>query len=129
MAQALRKPRPEPRSYRERIRELVEQDRVGAARALLAEALELGDHGEDLSHWQSVLAPAKAVPQVGGELDIDRTADFEWLKTQSKPYRGEWVALFQGELLAHNPTLQGILKDLEGHPSEPGRRALLHRIY
>jgi hypothetical protein len=129
MAQALRKRTPETRSYRERIRELVEQDRVGAARALLAEALEQGVHGEDLSHWQSVLAPAKAVPQVGGELDIDRTADFEWLKTKSEPYRGQWVALFQGELLAYNPTLQGILRDLESRHSGPGRRALLHRIY
>jgi hypothetical protein len=68
-------------------------------------------------------------PQVGGELDIDRTADFQWLKTQSEPYRGQWVALFQGELLAHNDTLQGILQDLESFPSGPGHRALLHRIY
>ena len=41
-AQPLRKPDPDHRSYTERIRELVEQDRVEGARKLLAEALEQG---------------------------------------------------------------------------------------
>lgn len=88
MAEAIRKPRPEARTYRERIRELVEQDRVGAARALLAEALEDRDHDEDLSHWQSVLAPAKVL-RVGGETSPDSTPDFEWLKVHSDSYRGQ----------------------------------------
>ena len=80
MAKALRKfQEEETRSYRERIRELVEQDYVGAARKLLAEALEKEDHEEDLSGWQQVLAPAKIL-RVGGERDIDRTPDFQWLK-------------------------------------------------
>jgi uncharacterized protein DUF5678 len=126
MAQALRKPQPETRSYRERIRELVEQDRVGAARALLAEALEKGDHGEDLSHWQSVLAPAKVL-RVGGETAPDATPDFEWLKAHSDEYRGEWVALLKGGLLAHRPTLQEILADTEKHPQR--HWILLHRIH
>lgn len=120
MAEAIRKPRPEARTYRERIRELVEQDRVGAARALLAEALEDKDHGEDLSHWQSVLAPAKVL-SVGGEPDIDRTADFEWLKDHADSYRGQWVALLGGELLAHSASLDEVVatlkKDKLKHPA------------
>jgi hypothetical protein len=126
MAEALRKPTPETRSYRERIRELIEQDRVGAARALLAEALERGDHDEDLSYWQSVLAPAKVL-RVGGETAPDPTPDFEWLKVHSGSYRGQWVALLRGELLAHRPTLQEILSDTENHPQK--RWILLHRIH
>jgi hypothetical protein len=126
MAKPLRKTEPETRFYKERIRELVEQDRVGAARKLLAEALEKGDHGEDLSGWQRVLAPAKVL-RVGGELDIDRTPDFQWLKDHSDMYRGQWVALFGGELLAHGENLKELLAKLEDHPR--GRRALLHRLY
>ena len=124
--QALRKPDPDTRSYRERIRELVEQDYVGAARKLLAEALEKEDHEEDLSGWQQVLAPAKIL-RVGGERDIDRTPDFQWLKDHGDEYRGQWVALFGGELLAHGEDLEKVLSQLEDHPS--GQRALLHRIH
>lgn len=126
MAQPLRKPDPDTRPYAERIRELVEQDYVSAARELLAEALEKGNHGEDLSGWQRVLAPAKIL-RVGGELDIDRTPDFQWLKDHGETYRGQWVALFGGELLAHGENLKQLLAELEHHPR--GRRALLHRLY
>jgi Family of unknown function (DUF5678) len=126
MAKALRKLQEETRSYRERIRELVEQDYVGAARKLLAEALEKGNHGEDLSGWQRVLAPAKIL-RVGGERDVDRTPDFQWLKDHGDMYRGQWVALFGGELLASGANLEKLLAQLKDHPS--GHRALLHRIH
>jgi hypothetical protein len=127
MAKALRKPQEEEtRSYRERIRELVEQEYVGAARKLLAEALEKGDHEEDLSGWQQVLAPAKIL-RVGGERGVDRTPDFQWLKDHGDMYRGRWVALFAGELLASGESLTDVLAQLEDHPS--GSRALLHRIH
>ena len=43
MAHALRKPEPDTRSYVERIRDLVEQDYVGGARKLLAEAIQQGE--------------------------------------------------------------------------------------
>jgi len=126
MAQALRKMAPETPSYRERIRELVEADQVKAARDLLAEALERGDHGEDLSHWQRVLAPAKTLA-IGGELDLDRTLDFRWLDENEETYRGRWVALVGGELLTYAETLDEVLAALKGNPR--GKRALLHRIY
>jgi hypothetical protein len=127
MAKALRKPQEEEtRSYVERIRDLVEQDYVGAARKLLAEALEKGDHGEDLSGWQRVLAPAKVL-RVGGERGVDRAPDFQWLKDHANEYRGRWVALFGGELLAHGDSLSDVVVQLEEHPSR--NRALLHRIY
>lgn len=125
MAKALRKPSEETRPYAERIRDLVEQDYVGGARKLLAEALEKGDHGEDLSGWQRVLAPAKIL-KVGGPRDIDRTPDFDWLKQHWEDYRGQWVALLGGKLLAHSKSLKDVLaalkKDETPHP------ALLHHI-
>jgi hypothetical protein len=127
MAQALRKPiQEETRSYYERIRELIEADRVEAARALLAEALERGNHGEDLAGWQRVLAPAKVRP-VKGKKAPDPTLDFQWLKDHSWEYRGQWVALLGGELLTCGPTLQKVVADLEHHPEKDW--ILLHRIH
>jgi hypothetical protein len=113
MAQALRKPtQEETRSYYERIRELIEAERVPAARKLLAEALEKGDHDEDLSGWQRVLAPAKVL-RVGGERDIDRTADIQWLGEHAKEYQKQWVALLGGELLAHSASLEEVVSVLK----------------
>ena|SRR5215210_2436547 len=126
MAQALRKPTPEEtRTYRERIRELVEQDRVGAARALLTEALERGDSGEDLSLWREILAPAK-VRKSSKERDFDRTPEIHWLTQHGRKYRGQWVALLGEELLAHSPSLNAVVVALE--KNKPKRRPLLHYI-
>ncbi|HEY0553938.1 MAG TPA: hypothetical protein VGG20_06695, partial [Thermoanaerobaculia bacterium] len=55
MAQALRKPTNEKRSYIERISDLVNHDCVQGARRLVAEAIRLGERDEDLLRWQSVL--------------------------------------------------------------------------
>ena len=125
MAQPLRKPDPEMRSYRERIRELVEQDRVGAARALLAEALEQGGHGEDLSRWREILAPAR-VRKSTKEPDFDRSPEIHWLTEHGGEYQGQWVALLGSELLAHSKSLEEVVGALEKH--RPSRRPLIHYI-
>jgi hypothetical protein len=107
MAQALRKSDPGNRSSAERIRELVEQDSVGGARKLLAEALERGERDEELLQWQRVLAPAKFLG-FSDELEPDRTPEFEWLRTHRKDYRGQWVALAEDRLLAHSEDIQEV---------------------
>ena len=61
MGQALRKIESATGTYGERIRELVEADKVEGARRLLAEALKSEDLGEDLSYWQTVLAKGKPI--------------------------------------------------------------------
>ncbi len=126
MGQPLRKAEPETRSYSEKIRELVEADRVGGARRLLAEALEKGEHDEYLSYWQRVLAPAKPLRVGGGEPDFDRTPDIQWIREQSAAYRGQWVALLGGELLAHSESLEEVVQVLE--QNRPARSPLLHYI-
>ena len=130
MRRALKEiPQEEPRSYVERIRELVEQERIGAARALVAEAVAKGEREEGLLRWQELLAPGR-IRGLNPERDIDRTADFRWIRTQGPSYRGQWVALFGGELLAHASSQKAVgeLLDARGWESRPGRRALLHFI-
>jgi hypothetical protein len=125
MAQPLRKPTPQMPPYRERIRELVEQDRVGAARLLLAEALERGDHEEDLSRWREILAPAR-VRKSHKQPDFDQDAEIQWLSQHGSEYRGQWVALLGGELLAHSQSLEEVVAALE--QNRPQRRPLLHYV-
>lgn len=108
MAQPLRKPVPEPLSYSDRIRERVEADDVMGARALVAEAVERGEADKDVLAWQRVLAPSKPI-RVGGERDIDRTADLKWFEEHGKEYQHEWVAVLQGELLGHSASLDDVM--------------------
>ncbi|HEX3551793.1 MAG TPA: hypothetical protein VIA62_01015 [Thermoanaerobaculia bacterium] len=125
MGQPLRKAEPETRSYSERIRELVEADRVGGARLLLAEALEREDHDEDLSGWEEVLAPGKVIG-TSDELDPDRTPELQWLAANGRDYRCQWIALAENRLLAHSENLDDVLSAVKG--MKPGRRPLLHYI-
>lgn len=119
----------EPRSYVERIRELVERDRVDAARKLVAEAVAKGVQEEKLRYWQEVLAPAKILGTSPAD-EPDRTEDFRWLDAHWQEHRGQWVALFGGRLLAHGDSLGDVLALLKstGQESRPGRRALVHYI-
>jgi hypothetical protein len=125
MAQPLRNPEPDARSYVERVRELVEQERVPAARKLLAEAEERGIVDEDLASWQRVLAPAKSWISKR-ERDFDRTPEILWIARHSDAYRGQWVALLGSELLAHSESLEEVVSNLE--KDRPARRPLLHYI-
>jgi hypothetical protein len=125
MGHALRKIEPEPRSYSERIRELVEADKVEGARRLLAEALD-GHQGEDLSGWQKVLAKTKGRLNPAVEPDFDRTPEFRWIAEHSGAYRGQWVALLGGELLAHSASLKEVTATLERN--KPPHRVMLHYV-
>lgn len=125
MGHALRKIEPESRSYSEKIRELVEADKVEDARRLLAEALS-GHHDENLSGWQKVLAKTKGQPNPDVEPDFDRTPEFLWITEHSEAYRGQWVALLGSELLAHSTSLKVVVAALERN--KPPRRAVLHYV-
>ena len=56
--------------------------------------------------------------------DVDRTADFAWIKANAANYRGNWVALKGGELLACSKVLKEVMDALGDDPP----KALIHRI-
>jgi hypothetical protein len=126
MAQPLRQPAPDTRSYSERIRELVEKDYIGAARTLLSEALEQGEEDREILKWQRVLEPAVSKVSENKALDSDPTPNLNWIRQHREDYCGQWVALLEGELHASSPSLEEVLSDLEEKPL--GRRVLLHYI-
>jgi hypothetical protein len=126
MGHALRKIEPASRSYSERIRELVEADKVGGARRLLAAALERGEKEPDLSEWQKVLAKGKPIRVGGSDLDFDRAPEVTWIREKSAPYKGQWVALLGDELLAHSKSLDEVVLILK--ENKPSRRPMLHFV-
>jgi len=73
---------------------------------------------------REVLAPPKVT--ISAVRDTDRSAEFEWLRTQSSPYRGRWVALVGQELVASAPSLKELRAQLAALPSVG--KPLIHRI-
>jgi hypothetical protein len=107
-------------SYVDRIREHVERDEVAAARRVVAEALREGSTEPGLAHWAEVLAPAKFLrfsPATG----TDVRDDVRWFDEHGQEYRGQWVAVLKGEMLAHASTYEDLRATLDkiapkGHP-------------
>ncbi len=105
-----------------RIRELIEEDRVAQARALLSEALGASPEDPELLSLAKVLEPPRARPRQ--ITDMDRTQEFEWIRANRDAYRGRWIAIQGNELVADAPSfaeLQSRIKDLKSVP-------LVHRI-
>lgn len=114
-----------PVSYVARIREHVERDEVGAARRVLAEALREGADEPGLKHWADVLAPAKFIgfrPASGTDLQVE----MRWFAEHAQEYRGEWVAVLNGELLAHAETHEDLRAKLD--VISPSEYPLVHFI-
>jgi hypothetical protein len=108
--------------YASRIRALIEEERIAQARALVLDALDANPDDSELLCLQKVLEPPRATPRK--VTDADRTPEFGWIVANRDAYRGRWVAIQGGELVADAPSfaeLQSRIKNLDGRP-------LVHRI-
>lgn len=106
------------------VRQLLEQDDVEAARKVLdSVARSVVNRG-----WAPQLRDVVAAPTVTPVLvlDVDRSADFEWIRANGPRYPGRWVAVDDGQLLASAATL----RDLLGDPAlrTLNRKPLIHRV-
>jgi len=99
-------------SYVDRIREHVEREEVGAARRVLAEALQAGSTEPRLANWERLLAPGKVLG-TSPALDSDRSAEFGWLAEHGKKYRREWVAVLGPQMLAHSKSYAELRAELD----------------
>jgi Family of unknown function (DUF5678) len=120
-----RAPQPKETSYVERIREHVERDEVGAARRVLAEALQAGSDEPRLKSWAEILAPAKILG-FSPPAETDRSAELRWFREHAKDYHGEWVAVLDDDLLAHAPTYEELRAQLD--ELKPARSPFAHFI-
>ena len=102
---------------------LASQDLLGAQREAARGAKKFPSHPW-LDKAGRVLNPTRvaSVPASGP----DRTRDFDWLRRNSEKYRGKWVALLAGDLIATADDFDALQRQIlagqfEGKP-------LVHRI-
>jgi len=118
------KPEHDIRPFVLAVRTLIENERLTAARQMIdaAPAYILSDLL--VARLRSVLAPP-VVKRVQ-KRDVDRSREYEWLRTHGNEHRGRWVALVGPNLLASAPTLGQLRQQLQDMalPNAP----LLHRV-
>jgi hypothetical protein len=114
----------DPMLLTEAVRLLVEQDRVSAARALITHQDSIGSPREDAAAWAKVLAEPHAATRTDG--GWDHTADYEWLSEHEDAYRGYWVALRGGVLIAKAESFKDLLQALG--PEKRAIGTLVHKI-
>jgi len=80
-------------------------DMVLLARELAYEGRRLFPNDKRLEHFAIVLAPAKVIGTEPAS-DIGLEASHRWFQENSSQYKGQWIAVQNGELLGVAPTLK-----------------------
>lgn len=115
---------PGPEFYQAAVRSLLAEDRIMEARRVAKAGRERYPEHPSLRRLAHALYPGEVRPV--DLRDEDRTLDFEWLKAHSPAYRGNWVALLDGSLVACAPKLKALLETLLQR--QDPRPPLIHRI-
>jgi hypothetical protein len=111
----------ESRELEERLRSLVEEGRISEAQALLETSGDLVPEGSKI---REVLSPPRVTRS--DKRDVDRTAEFRWLKTHAASHQGKWVALVGENLVASSDSLKELLAQLARLRFE--RQPLIHHL-
>jgi len=106
------------------VRNLMEHEQIVAARKVL-NALPLGSF-DDLLFVGLRKILALPVVTVVQKRDIDRHMDYEWIREHAQEYRGQWVALNEGQLLEAAGSLRELLERIKSVHLD--HRPLIHRI-
>lgn len=106
----------------EMLRYLVTHRMLDAARMFL-ERRPI-DPGSELAGWKRALAEPKAQP--ADDCGADSSDDYDWLARHGHDYIGSWVALLRGQLVAHAPRLDALLRELDSRSLRT--QALIHKI-
>src|SRR5262249_820787 len=103
---------------------LMESEQITLARKALT-ALPVGQLSDPIIMRLRNTLPVP-VTKTRQKRDIDRALDYQWIRDHSQDYRGQWVALDKGELLAAAASLRQLLDRVKPLRSE--HRPLLHQI-
>ena len=103
---------------------LMENEQITLARKALA-AVPVGRLSDPIiMRLRNMLAVP--VTKTSQKRDIDRTLDYQWIRDHAQDYRGQWVALDNGQLLAAAASLRELLDRVK--PLRAEHRPLLHQI-
>jgi hypothetical protein len=102
----------------------MEHEQIVAARNIL-NALPLGSF-DDLLFVGLRKILAQPVVTAVQKRDIDRHVDYDWIREHAQEYRGQWVALDEGQLLGAAGSLRELLERIKSLHLD--HRPLIHRI-
>jgi len=88
-------------------------DMVLLARELADEGRRLFPNDKRIEQWAIVLAPPKIVgtrPASGNAIGLE--ASHQWFQNNSSKYKGQWIAVRNGELLGVAPTLKELYNQI-----------------
>lgn len=105
-------------SYASVIWRLVERQELRAARRLLAQLPDSQEYAE----IRLLLRPPTTRPS--RRQDVDRTAEYGWLRVHAREYKGRWIAVHGNALLASAGTLKELRMALNA--LELASRPLIH---
>ena len=107
-----------------RIRSLMAEERISAARELVNEAIQLHPTCDELRQLEQVLHPgAVSASQLSNS---SQASNMQWLSRNQEEHRGKWVALLDGELVAAEAELAVLMLSLLNLTID--RRPLIHHI-
>jgi len=98
-----------PEEFIQVIRSCIFLDMVLLARELADEGRRLFPNDKRMEQWAIVLAPAKVIgtrPASGNAIGLE--ASHRWFQNNSSKYKGQWIAVRNGELLGVAQTLKGL---------------------
>jgi hypothetical protein len=107
------------------LRALLEEGNVEGARRLIADMAPRWPESAEVQHFARVLASPKA-RWVPGKRGRPMDKDYAWLHEHAKEHHGEWVAIYEGRLIAADRELAVVRARLQQSPEAEG--ALIHRI-
>ncbi len=116
--------KPTPETFIEEIRRIIDSGTLRGAREVAEQGLALFPDHPELQRLHYVLRPFE-VRSVPGPNSFDPTPNYEWLKKNVHAYRGKWVGLDLGELVAAADTFEEVLQALEDRDH---RGTLVHHI-
>ncbi len=99
-----------PEGLLEKIRDLIGNGDVRAARRLAAEATERYPEDDDLVNAHRILNTGRSYTRSGAGRNTRE--EFEWLQDPPKRYRGQWVALVGRNVVSAAETLKDLLASI-----------------
>jgi Family of unknown function (DUF5678) len=104
---------PTPESFLEEIRAILNSGTLQGAREVAERGLALYPDHPELRRLHHAFRPYEVRSRPDLRID-DPRPNYEWLERNSGQYRGKWVGLDAGELVAAADTLKEVLEALEG---------------
>lgn len=103
---------------------LIEREQINLARKIL-DALSVGrlENPMIVQLRKTLAVPTTRTSQ---KQDVDRQRDFGWIRDHAQEYRGQWVALDNGQLLATAASLRELLDQVK--KLQLPRSPLLHQL-